>query len=189
MFNRMTYEFNNFSENDLRTVRWQMKAGDVSIGGVVERCAYGYPQIIFFHPTKMVQGEEQLDHEAMANLIWLTCPYLHRKIFALEHAGYIEKINGFIRSDPMLKSKMGNAQANFYFLRKNLYKSEGAGRVQEEKVFDTGIGGVTNLDSIKCLHLHYSHFRICEDNMAGYLTFNLLDKKINCDEVSCKNAS
>jgi hypothetical protein len=122
--------------------------------------------------------------------MWLTCPYLNEKIHELEDKGFIEKIAAFIQGDIAFAAMMLSAHAQFYFLRKSLHAlSSGASDLMDDmKLFDSGIGGTRDISTLKCLHAHFCHYRVCEDNLAGRITSALLDHKINCDEVRCRHA-
>ncbi len=179
-----------YTDKDIRVVRWQLGTGDVNMGGVLDRCAYGYPRIMLLNPRIEAEGKKKVNYEAISNLLWLTCPYLNEKIHQLEDRGYIEKITGLITSDIDFRARMSNAHAHFYFLRKTVYISNFKKEepVNNLKLFNTGIAGIRDTGSLKCLHAQFCHYRICDENLAGYVVTRLLKNKINCDEVRCRNA-
>ncbi len=55
------------------------------------------------------------------------------------------------------------------------------------KYFNRGIGGIADPKYIKCLHLHYVHYLMCKDNLAGKITERLLDSESCCSDELCKN--
>jgi len=171
----------------LNVIKWQIKSENIFMIGVVDRCEYGYPRVILLNPK---MENDEINYQAISNILWLTCPYLNEKIHELENAGYIEKITEFINSDISLTAKMNNAQANSYYLRKHIVQKYFSAGISEDKLskFNTGIGGVRNGAMLKCLHAHFCNFIICNDNIAGIITIHLLNFKINCDEAICKNA-
>jgi uncharacterized protein len=178
------------TENDVRVIRWQLKQDDIFISGVVERCEYGFPRVMLLNPLPSSETGGAPRYEAITNLIWLTCPYLNERIHGLEQEGLIDKITEFINGDLEMRTMMDAAHARFYYLRKNYYKRF-FGSEQESgaaRLFNAGIAGIRDIRTIKCLHAHFSHFRICDDNAAGMITSRLLDDKINCDEVRCRDA-
>ncbi|MDY6933039.1 MAG: DUF501 domain-containing protein [Spirochaetota bacterium] len=183
--------FQEYNENDINIIKWQLECKSVHIGSIIERCRHGFPFIILLNPKKMINGKEQLNYEALSNLMWLTCPYLNDKIHIIESVGGIQRISEIILSDNLLTSKMEKAHANFYFLRSAIFHKFIGENIPQQRIdlFNTGIGGIRNISMLKCLHMHFSHFRICEDNIAGLLTFRLLEEKCSCDEVLCEDAS
>jgi hypothetical protein len=164
------------------------------MAGIVKKCIYGYPAIILLSPSEYKSNSKtkKLNFMALSNPLWLTCPYLNKKIHEFESAGYIKKIAGLIRSDRTLAELMKNAHANYYFLRRNLYSME-FGEISSlefnSKVLHAGVGGIKEIDNIKCLHQHYSHFQVCDDNISGRIVYNLLNGITYCRERLCDNAS
>ncbi|TAL39693.1 MAG: DUF501 domain-containing protein [Spirochaetes bacterium] len=175
---------------DERVIRWQLGRDDIFLGGVVERCDYGFPRIMLLNPLPSDETRGGVRYEAVTNIIWLTCPFLNECIHELEQEGYIEKVSALIGGDLELRTKMEAAHARFYYLRKNFYKRYFGTAPEEDRasVFNVGIAGIRDIGAIKCLHAHFAHFRICDDNVAGVITSRLLNDKINCDEVRCRNA-
>ncbi len=177
----------SYSDGDIGVIRWQIGRENVYAGGIIERCEYGYPRIILLNPEA---GGGEWNYEAVSNVFWLTCPYLNERIHGIEQDGYIEKIGKFIRRDNSLIMRMESANAQIYFLRKRVCNSRPDATFPEEmrRVMDAGVGGARDTSSLKCLHAHFCHSRICGDNVAGLVTARLLDDRLNCEEVRCRNA-
>ncbi len=177
-------------KSDIPVVKWQLKSDDVFIGGIVERCKFGYPRMILLDPGTGKKNKNGINYESISNIFWLTCPYLNGKIHDMENSGYIEKISKFIQDDLELKGLMNDANSSFYYLRKSIYKdhfgSAFSGRMM--RVFDSGIGGIRDISSLKCLHIHFSHFRVCSSNVAGRLVSLLMKYEYNCIEEICAKA-
>lgn len=173
-------------KDDIGTVRRQLESKSVSIINIIERCRHGYPRIVLLDPSVNVDGCPALDYQSATNILWLTCPYLNRKIHELESKKIIKKIEELIGSDPGLNILMRNAHARFYFLRKKVCRIAGISAEDFNDLFVKGIGGITNFSTLKCLHIHYAHSLICSDNIAGKIVFRLLGGNIWCDEICCK---
>lgn len=186
----MNYIFDTYSCADLEVIKWQLKSNEVFPGGIVERCDFGFPRIILLSPGDNSMTSGGFRGESISNVIWLTCPYLNERIHALESDRNISRIADFINQDNHLYSVMQNAHAHFYFLRKFVYEELLSVPISDRwnELFMTGIGGIRQTAFIKCLHLHFSHFRMCRYNIVGLITFYLLHQKINCDEGMCNNA-
>ena len=98
----------------------------------------------------------------------------------------VAKVNG---EEPpaTIAELMGRAHAHFYYLRKGIVMAF-LPDIQEERLtrlLNSGIGGIRDLESVKCLHIHFCHFRVFENNIAGLLTQRLLKNTINCDNERC----
>ena len=181
--------FFDCKENDSSIIKDQINRESADIARIVERCKYDYPSIVLLNAELTDNKKDESFYKSISNLIWLTCPYLNEKIHDLESQGYISKIEEFIDNDNTLKMMMENAHASYYYFRKNVYRyfvSTVASLDDMNRIFNTGIGGIKNIENIKCLHLHYAHYRICEENVVGKIVYNLLHKKIYCDEEICK---
>ena len=155
----------DFDQNDKNVIKWQLNTDCVNMTGIVRKCIYGYPSIILLNPVESIaqNGKKKLNFMAISNPLWLTCPFLNKKIHEFESIGYINKITNLINSDRSLIELMKNAHANYYYLRRNLYAGE-FGEISSlefnTKILNTGIGGIREINNIKCLHQHYSHYQI-----------------------------
>lgn len=191
----MNKSTNNY-ESDVEIIKKQLKSDSVSVDEVISRCAHGYPAVIVLDPVHQKNTQNQnkkitpVDPGALSNVIWLTCPYLNEKIHDIESEGYIKKINDFINKDNMLDSMMNNAQAHYYYLRKRIYyknfKKPENSNINIE-ILKSGIGGSKKADYLKCLHMHFAHYTICSNNVAGKIVYFLLQGKTACSEVMCAN--
>jgi hypothetical protein len=183
----MIIDYNNFTDSDICVLKWQLRSNEARVCSIVERCYHGFPRIIMLSPVKSDSTEKQINHESLSNVLWLTCPYLNEKIHNIEDMGYITKISGIIADYQALKEKMAVAHSHFYYLRKRLYRDFYKDLYPEKMIglFNTGIGGVRDTSSLKCLHMHFSHYRINENNIAGYITQQVLSNTIDCRDKKC----
>ncbi len=177
----------SYNDEDISVIRRQIGRENIYANGIVERCDYGYPRIMLLNPDA---GGGEWNYEAVSNIFWLTCPYLNERIHGFEQTGYIEKIASFIGGDNSLVLRMESANAQMYYLRKRLCHAITGTVFPEElrRVMDAGVGGARDTSSLKCLHAHFCHYRVCADNIAGLMTARLLNNRINCEEVRCRNA-
>ena len=146
---------------------------------------------MLLNPELDINGKIEINYEAISNLMWLTCPYLNDKIHKLESKGLIRTISNLIQSESKMTLSMNKAHANFYFLRSIIFNDLVGTTFWQKRIglFNTGIGGISDKKTLKCLHMHFCHFRLCKDNIAGLLTYRLLNQKVRCDEGFCKNAN
>ncbi len=188
----MKYLYKEYSEEDIEIIKGQLNTGDIKLTGIAERCKWSYPSIIILYPfRKEENGEDEkkdVNQTSISTLVWLTCPYLNERIHRLESDGYIKKIGVLIHSEREYVESMRFAHAHYYYLRKNVYRyflGDVTSLDDNTRLFNTGIGGINNIDTIKCLHLHYAHFKICERNLTGKITSMLLNHDIYCDDRRC----
>lgn len=178
---------NRSPDKDIETVKRQLGIKSVSIRNIIERCKHGYPQVVLLNPSVSVDNNPVLNYQSIINILWLTCPYLNYRIHELEDKKFVKRIEGIIEQDFELNLKMRNAHANFYFMRNMLCRGAGISAEEHNDLFIKGIGGIKNLKTLKCLHLHYAHSRICKDNVAGRIVSLLLKGNTNCDDFLCGN--
>ena len=189
-FNNYAF-FEQYNECDIAHIQRQLGREKINIGGIIERCEYGFPAIMLLSPEVEINGKMETNYEAISNLMWLTCPYLNDKIHKLESTGLIKTISNLIQSENKMTLSMNKAHANFYFLRGVIFKNLVGTSFWQKQIglFNTGIGGIRDKKTLKCLHMHFCHFRLCKDNIAGLLTYRLLNEKVKCDEGLCRNAN
>ncbi len=187
------YDFLPFTENDVDTIKKQLRSDNACPAALVERCPHGYPSVILIKPP-ITENDADTDGKKvrmLANLLWLTCPYLNQKIHDLESKGYIARISSFINREKAMQCLMKDAHAEYHFLRKyvcRIYLKDDEGVFSDNAaVINTGIGGIRNIEHLKCLHLHYAHYRLCEKNIAGKIVYHLLNGVTACDGADCRN--
>ncbi len=177
-------------DRDIEVLQCQLERDFVNPADILERCVWGFPRLILLNPLIRDRETKDLhvDFQALSNLIWLTCPYLNTEIHEIESHGYIDRIEDFIQSDRELETRMKNAHAHYYHLRKSLFRNYmgNISSLELNDIFNSGIGGITEIDHIKCLHIHYAHYRLCDDNVAGLITEHLLEGKLNCRRGRCR---
>ncbi len=182
----MALNIDNYDCEDVSVIKKQLKREKISICSVFKRCKYGFPQIIFLNPVKETGGLKEINFEAVSNLMWLTCPYLNHEIHELENALYVKKIKSIIQNDALFKEMMFAAHAYYYFFRNDFFRKLSAPVSEKEiDLFLSGIGGMRELNAIKCLHLHFCHYNLCRENIAGLITYHLLHKKTDCNDAYC----
>jgi len=175
--------------DDHEVLKWQLNSNSIRLLKVLTRCRYGFPVTILLDPVK---ENDDIDYKSISNPLWLSCPFLNKKIHELESNSYIIEVKSFIDSDPQFVEIMRDAHVNYYFLRRSIFNlnhklEESFGSY--EKILNTGVGGTKDIEHIKCLHQHFGHFLICSDNLVGRIVYDLLDGKICCGEEMCKNAA
>lgn len=178
----MKIKIEQVTDADKAIIQNQLKSEDIISCSIFERCSYGIPRVLLLNPIK----DNKPDYEAISNLFWLSCPYLNEEIHKLEDKGFIKTINEIIHNNSSYKVYMKNAHSHFYFLRRILCRNILNDDQDDINFLKRGIGGVHDLDTIKCLHINLTHHRICNNNIAGLITYNLLNKKMECKGCLCR---
>ena len=149
-------------------------------------CRHSFPIMVVLNPFL----EHALDFTALTNLMWLMCPHLNERIHALESEGLVSEIGKLVKQSPSYSNSMKRAHAEFALLRLKMCgnKLDDAHFFNSfSKVFNTGIGGIRDIEKVKCLHIHYIHSLICRHNVVGKIVSKLLDNDISCSKIICCN--
>jgi len=120
---------------------------------VAVRCSYGFPQVICVHPV--VQGKP------FPTLYWLTCPYLSKEIDHLEAAGWVKRLEARLAQDEALQSQLSAAHRDYCAQRDRLLSAAERSVLEQDGtvrgLIGRGIGGISDWQRLKCLHLHVAH--------------------------------
>lgn len=183
----------SISEKDKIIIKKQIKSDCVASGEVALRCSSGYPQLISMKPSgdplsAVIDKSDSIIYTAMADLIWLTCPHLNDRIHRLENMGYIKKIEDLLESSRDMGEAVNYSHLNFFYLRKITYSallSENYDNQRLMKIFHSGVGGRRRESGLKCLHVHFAHYLLNGQNIAGYITARLIREPFECRTGKC----
>lgn len=133
------------------------------------RCSYGYSQVIRVHPV--VQGKP------FPTLYWLTCPFLSNEIDHLEAAGWVKRLEARMIEESDLRSAMQAAHRRYGRQRNRLLSLEEKAGLEADGttvgLSGRGIGGISDWDRLKCLHLHVAH-KLADENTIGGIVLGML---------------
>lgn len=172
----------NFTKADLAIVSYQLKGRKILMAGVAGHCHWGCPAVIFIQPDADSTGREF--YTPVATPLWLTCPFLNRKIHDLESKGLIRQLESRLLEDPEFAAAMAKAHQSYSSLRKDLLTGTVPDTPEAEKRMNSGIGGIENRNTLKCLHLHAAHYMSCAANAAGKAVWELLGET-HCSDAEC----
>jgi len=143
------------NEEDFEVLQHHLGRVPRGVLSVETRCPAGHPQVIKVYPLLRTKGRL----EPFPTLFWLTCPNLIKQLSALEHRGWIARLEQRLQDDDALRAA--------YHLDHGRYRDERWQTLSEPdralllakgwEGLDRGIGGIADWDHIKCLHLHYAH--------------------------------
>lgn len=167
---------------DLEIVRWQIGKKISGFLKVVKRCRWGYPQVILCYPLK--------EGKPFPTLYWLTCPYLNKCIGELESKGII---SNFLKmtNDKVFKDKLKEAN-KFYAQQRVALISEYVKEFLKlyypsywKAIEERGIGGVTEIEGVKCLHAHFAYYLAGGETPIGEEVLRMLPSSECLDRPKC----
>ena len=171
------------SPEDARIVAGQVGSGRVVPGEVLRRCRHGYPCLVALGPERDAPGREEgrVPYGAVADLLWLTCPFLHDAIHRLESEGYVRRIGSRVDGDR-------DSRFDFISLRRKRFPRLLSGDPDDpalRAIAASGVGGSRGGAGLKCLHAHFAHYLANGRNAAGRITSRLLGDALECDDARC----
>ena len=117
-------------------------------------------------------------------ILWMTQPALHSRICRLEDHGWIARLDQRLKASPEDLAAMEQAHRAYARTRWALLSSEDVAFLEakgwENTVRDTGVAGIHDFDSVKCLHGHSSH-HLCfpeHGNVVGRWVDELLNQQL-----------
>ena len=135
---------------------------------VAARCPAGHPAVITCYPLRREGGRLT----PFPTLYWLTCPSLSRSLAHLERDGAIAAIGAELAADPVLQAGLRRNHEQYIAQRWATLSAEDRLLMSGSDLaafFQTrGIGGMTNLAAVKCLHLHFAQ-HLAGGNVLGEL--------------------
>ena len=153
---------------------------------VVDWCKYNYPRAILVSPLyKLPSGKKIIRYD----ILWITCPYLHKVIHDIESMRIIGRLEEIIKENKKIRELPLEDQAKFYYYVKGVLSNYCANdEIMEIRLADgiKGIGGVLNLLSIKCLHAHFAFYLVSKDTNIGKYIEKLIGK-LDCEDEYCKS--
>ncbi|WGS65629.1 DUF501 domain-containing protein [Marinitoga aeolica] len=164
-------DITSVTKEDLEIIEKQIERKPNKIVSIPKRCSYGIPQVIESYPLK--------DGKPFPTLYWLTCPHLIKEVGKLESLGKIKEWEEEIKNNEDLRKKYLKAHIQEQKKRNSIIKGEE--KWIKERLEKIGIGGISNFESIKCLHLQLASYLGGTDNPIGERVWNSIEKK------ECKN--
>ena len=126
-------------------------------------CEYGAPSI-FSHDC----NEQEKDFSRSP--YWIFCPHLIRRIHQIESNGWIKILQDFVQG-PVAKQWKEFTEQVPIMLQKNLSREYFDHLKAEGR---THIGGVKDPFHLKCLHAHYSFYKVHGTGWVGRFVEGLL---------------
>ena len=117
---------------------------------IAKRCPHGFPAVV-----------ETLPYDAAGQpfptLFYTTCPTLVAAVSALESAGEVRRFATRLEAEPDLRRSLAAAVRYTRRRRQALVAVDGLPWRDGGSSLSTGIGGVADPGTVKCLHAHAAH--------------------------------
>ncbi|NLJ80170.1 MAG: DUF501 domain-containing protein [Firmicutes bacterium] len=181
-------QYGQISDQTREVIKQQLGREPRGLLAVSKICVYGFPQVITNRPV----FAELSQIEIFPTLYWLTCPYLCKEVALLETAGYIARFEDMIQEDPEFARQVEKNHRSYAQRRLTVIPDEVRRRIEEEyperyKVLaESGVGGIRNLEGVKCLHCHLADQLVNKENIIGEKVVELISKPLFCAEGRCR---
>ena len=168
---------NDISEQQLALIRQQLGREPRGIVGICATTNGGVPLVL--------QMRSLVDDKPFPTLYWLSSKDLHKAIGQIETNGFVKQIEQRIQDDEVFRSSYLINQKDYVKQRWQAMSSEDKSRIEALGFTDLfhryGIGGISQWDKVRCLHMQYAH-HLAADNVVGQWmdeTFGLKELTIN----------
>ena len=135
---------------DTIVVRGQIGREPHAMTGVPARCPFGFPAVV-----------EDLPYDASGRpfptLYYCTCPTLVAAVSRLESDGGVARWTARLAAEPALARSAAKAAADEAERRTDLVDRHRLTMVDGGASLSSGVGGVSDLLAVKCLHAHVAH--------------------------------
>jgi hypothetical protein len=154
---------------DIDAIAAQLGKRPRNVVAVAARCPAGHPCVITTYPLRKIRGRLA----PFPTLYWLTCPRLSQSIAHLERDGVIAEAEAELERNPTMREALLRNHRDYIARRWATLTLEDQSLVDAQGMraeFDSrGIGGMANLASVKCLHLHVAQHLVSENAIGAWL--------------------
>lgn len=120
----------------------------------------------------VLQMRSLLDDVPFPTLYWLSSKDLCKAIGQIEGQGWVKEVESRLQADEELRDAYLQNQKDYVARRWELMLPEDKQRIAElgfSELFERyGIGGISQWDKVRCLHMQYAH-HLAEGNVIGAL--------------------
>lgn len=160
----------SISEQDLTYISQSLGKNPKGIIDISCRDSRGNPSVIKVAPF--------IDDKPFPTLYWLIDPYLKIELGKIEMIGWVKKIeNDIISSDLKLKESL--KQDHITYQKERIKTFESLGFKKEnlnenlfQQIYKTGIAGIRNFETVKCLHTQYAAHLVKSNTVGRILDEN-----------------
>jgi uncharacterized protein len=174
------------SEKDKSIITKQIQREPRNLHGVARRCTHQCPQVSVNYPL----SKKEQDAVFFPTVFWLTCPEAVRMIGKIEDQGFIGQIQEHVNTNSSLSEILEAAHQEYIYIRRTLLDPKVRIQLRNgednslKHIEKVGIGGVSDLKGIKCLHMHYAHYLATRNNPIGELVEKMI--RLSKEKWQCK---
>ena len=156
----------NVSAADLAIIEQQLGRPPRGIVGVAHRSADGVPVVL--------QMRSLVDGKPFPTLYWLSSRDLYRAIGRIETYGWVKQVEQRLQEDEALRKRYLENHRAYVERRWQLMDEDDKRRIASlgfSELFNRyGIGGISQWDKVRCLHMQFAHYLACGGaNVIGEL--------------------
>ncbi len=142
------------SDDDRTVVAHQLGRRPRAISSIATRCLHGFPAVVECLPS-------DTEGHPFPTLFYCTCPTLVAAVSALESACGVRSWTRRLEQSPLLSRSLADAAAESVRRRQVLVRRHDLTLLDGGASIATGVGGVADATSVKCLHAHVAHALAC----------------------------
>ena len=163
------------SQNQLSVIQQQLGRTPRGIVNIAAESANGIPLVL--------QMRSLVDDQPFPTLYWLSSKTLAKAIGTIETQGWVKTIEQRLQDDEVLREQFLQNQRDYVNSRWQKMDNEDKARIEQlgfSPLYEQyGIGGITQWDKVRCLHMQYAH-HLAEYNVIGAL----MDEEFQLNELA-----
>lgn len=137
--------------------------------------------------VQVIKSRPFMEQKPFPNLYWLVCEKLKYAIDRIESAGWVKRLEEeILPADSELRRRLVLDHYRYMRTRWALVRDEDLAAIENvgymRPLAQTGIGGISDFDRVRCLHMHYA-FHLAEGSALG----EWLDKNFQLQGVYSSN--
>jgi hypothetical protein len=156
---------------------------------VEARCAFGYPTVVSVDPL-VPHRRARGPAEPFPTRFWLTCPVLVEQVSRIEASGLIDALEEDARRDPAFASRLAADHARCAAERWEAADAGARDAAARRRLLpvlrDSGVGGVRDHRTVKCLHAQYAHHLARGNAVGEILDVRHAPEECSADAVRCR---
>lgn len=165
------------TQHQFETIRRQLGREPRGIVKIAAQTKEGIPLVL--------QTRSLVNDKPFPTMFWLCSKDLHKAIAEIETSGWTKMIEERILEDHDLRAAFYQNHQQYVRNRWQEMVPEDKERLEQLgfiKLFDQyGIGGISQWDKVRCLHMQYAHY-LCGENVIG----QLMDQEFELDKLTIK---
>lgn len=163
----------------MATIEYQLGRPADNLMDIAVYCPFQKPAVLLTAPYSAEKG-------VFPTIYWLSCPYLVKEVARMEDKGYVKRFSRMVKEDGDFRERLRTAHKKYAERRMALLSEESQEKIKlismaiYQVLRDSGVGGINNLEGIKCLHVHLADYLVNKENPVGEKVWDGLDWPEDC---------